>query len=86
MFITFSKKQRGLKLNVRFWQRIHIKYEDSNQYCIYNFVTKCTGIYQNIIFHENQHYNHATLPDQWKPFNDLPDEILKTSNQENNED
>ena len=26
------------------------------------------------------------LPDQWKPFNDLSDEIPKTSNQENNED
>ena len=27
-----------------------------------------------------------TLPDQWEPSDDLPDEILKTSNQKNNED
>ena len=27
-----------------------------------------------------------TLPDQWKPSDDLPDEISETSNQENNED
>ena len=26
------------------------------------------------------------MPDQWEPFDDLPDEISETSNQENNED
>ena len=26
------------------------------------------------------------MPDQWKPSNDLPDEIPETSNQENNKD
>ena len=45
VFIILSEKQRGLKLNVRFWQGIHIEYEGSNQYCIYNFITKHISVY-----------------------------------------
>ena len=85
MFIMLLEEQRGLKLDVRFWQRIHAEYEGSNQYCIYNLITKCTDVYWDVIFCKNQCYDHAILPNQWKPSDDLPDEILKTSNQENNE-
>ena len=45
MFITLPEEQRGLKLDARSWQEIHIEYEGSNQYCIYNPVAKHTGVY-----------------------------------------
>ena len=45
MFITLSEKQRSLKLNAKFWQGIHIEYKSSNQYWIYNLVTKYTDVY-----------------------------------------
>ena len=86
MFIMLPEEWRSLKLDAKFWQRIYVEYKNSNQYCIYNSVTKCISIYQDIIFCENQHYDCAILPDQWEPSNDLPDEIPETSNQENNED
>ena len=45
VFIMLFKEWRGLKLNVRFWQGIYIKYEGSNQYYIYNSVIKYTDVY-----------------------------------------
>ena len=86
MFVTLSEEWKSLKLNAKFWQKIHVKYEDSNQYCIYNSVIKYISVYQDVIFYENQCYNHTILPDQWESSDDLSDEILETSNQENNED
>ena len=85
VFIMLSEKWKDLKLNARSWQGIHIKYKNSNQYHIYNFITKYISIYQNVIFCENQYYDHAILPDQWEPSDDLSDEIPKILNQENNE-
>ena len=45
VFVTLFKEQRGLKLDARSWQEIYVEYESSNQYYIYNSVTKCTDIY-----------------------------------------
>ena len=84
MFIMLSEEQRDLKLNARFWQEIYVEYESSNQYYIYNSVAKCTDVYQDIVFYENQHYDHAILSDQWESSDDLLDEISETSNQKNN--
>ena len=53
VFIMFFEEWRGLKLNVRSWQGIHVGYEGSNQYCIYNSVTKHTGVYQDMAFCED---------------------------------
>ena len=45
VFVMLFKEWKGSKLDVKSWQGIHVKYEGSNQYCIYNSVTKCTDVY-----------------------------------------
>ena len=45
VFVMLPKEWRGLKLDVKSWQGIHVGYEGSNQYCIYSSVIKHIGVY-----------------------------------------